>query len=102
MALPGYRYHGSLLAKKMFAGSLLFAMGIQNALVSIVFGSLVRTTHLTGTFIDLCIEFAQVLQNQTLAGLCLNRASGCGWRSFFSVCAARSVALTCSVPAKFQ
>jgi len=42
LALPGYRYHGSLLAKKMFAGSLLFAMGLQNALVSMVFGSLVR------------------------------------------------------------
>ncbi|NOW99050.1 uncharacterized membrane protein YoaK (UPF0700 family) [Mucilaginibacter sp. SG564] len=62
MALLGYRYHGSLLAKKMFVVGLLFAMCIQNALVSIISGSLVSTAHLTGTFTDLCIELAQVLQ----------------------------------------
>src|SRR5476649_2743786 len=29
VALLGYRYDGSLLAKELFAGSLLFAMGLQ-------------------------------------------------------------------------
>ena len=58
----GYRYDQSLVAKEIFAGSLLFAMGLQNSLVSLVSGSVVRTTHLTGTFTDLGIEFAQVLQ----------------------------------------
>jgi len=62
VALLGHRYNGSLLGKELFAGSLLFAMGIQNALVSLVSGSVVRTTHLTGTFTDLGIELAQVLQ----------------------------------------
>ncbi|MES2063612.1 MAG: YoaK family protein [Bacteroidota bacterium] len=62
VASLGHRYNGSLLGKELFAGSLLFAMGIQNALVSLVSGSVVRTTHLTGTFTDLGIELAQVLQ----------------------------------------
>ncbi len=44
----------------VFAGSLLFAMGLQNALVSVISGSVVRTTHLTGTFTDLGIDLAQL------------------------------------------
>ncbi|MCR8559599.1 DUF1275 domain-containing protein [Mucilaginibacter sp. BJC16-A38] len=60
----GYRYDRSLVAKEIFAGSLLFAMGLQNSLVSLVSGSVVRTTHLTGTFTDLGIELAQVLQKK--------------------------------------
>jgi uncharacterized membrane protein YoaK (UPF0700 family) len=62
VALFGYRYNHSLVAKEVFAGSLLFAMGLQNSLVSMVSGSVVRTTHLTGTFTDLGIELAQLLQ----------------------------------------
>lgn len=46
-----------------FAGCLLFAMGLQNALVSVISGSVVRTTHLTGTFTDLGIELAQLRTN---------------------------------------
>ncbi len=61
VALLGYRYNHTLVAREVFAGSLLFAMGMQNALVSIVSGSVVRTTHLTGTFTDLGIELAQLL-----------------------------------------
>jgi uncharacterized membrane protein YoaK (UPF0700 family) len=64
VALIGYRYDHSLPAKELFAGSLLFAMGLQNALVSMVSGSVVRTTHLTGTFTDLGIELAQILQKR--------------------------------------
>lgn len=59
-ALYGQRYDGSLVYKEIFAGSLLFAMGLQNSLVSMVSGSVVRTTHLTGTFTDLGIELAQL------------------------------------------
>ncbi|WP_114782358.1 YoaK family protein [Botryobacter ruber] len=40
---------------------LLFAMGLQNALVTNVSRSVVRTTHLTGLFTDLGIELAQLL-----------------------------------------
>ena len=62
VALFGHRYDATLADKELFAGSLLFAMGLQNALVSLVSGSVVRTTHLTGTFTDLGIELAQVLK----------------------------------------
>jgi uncharacterized membrane protein YoaK (UPF0700 family) len=61
VATEGHRYDESILSKELFAGSLLFAMGLQNALVSMVSGSVVRTTHLTGTFTDLGIELAQIL-----------------------------------------
>lgn len=39
---------------------LLFSMGMQNSLVTIVSNSIVRTTHLTGLFTDLGIELAQM------------------------------------------
>jgi uncharacterized membrane protein YoaK (UPF0700 family) len=45
VALEGRRYDESILSKELFAGGLLFAMGMQNALVSLVSGSVVRTTH---------------------------------------------------------
>jgi uncharacterized membrane protein YoaK (UPF0700 family) len=65
VALFGYRYDNSLVAKEIFAGSLLFGMGLQNSLVSMVSGSVVRTTHLTGTFTDLGIELAQIMQKRS-------------------------------------
>ncbi len=58
--LYGYKYDGTTLSKIAFAGSLLYAMGLQNALVTLVSGSVVRTTHLTGIFTDLGIELAQL------------------------------------------
>jgi uncharacterized membrane protein YoaK (UPF0700 family) len=61
-ALYGGRYDGTLVSKEVFAGSLLFAMGMQNSLVSMISGSVVRTTHLTGTFTDLGIELAQFVR----------------------------------------
>jgi len=39
---------------------LLFAMGLQNALVTSISNSVVRTTHLTGLFTDLGIEISQL------------------------------------------
>jgi uncharacterized membrane protein YoaK (UPF0700 family) len=39
---------------------MLFAMGIQNSLVTKVSNSIVRTTHLTGLFTDLGIELSQL------------------------------------------
>ena len=62
VALEGFKYNGLEGAKELFAGSLLFSMGMQNALVSMVSGSVVRTTHLTGTFTDLGIELARAFQ----------------------------------------
>ena len=43
------------------AFSLLFAMGLQNALVTRISDALVRTTHLTGLFTDLGIELSQLI-----------------------------------------
>jgi uncharacterized membrane protein YoaK (UPF0700 family) len=51
-----YDVHG-----KIEAFLLLFAMGIQNSLVTKVSQSTVRTTHLTGLFTDLGIELSQLL-----------------------------------------
>ncbi|MBC9934710.1 YoaK family protein [Chitinophaga qingshengii] len=52
----GPTYDQSILKTEYFAGSLLFAMGMQNALVSTISGYVVRTTHLTGMFTDLGID----------------------------------------------
>jgi len=40
---------------------LLFAMGLQNAMVTRISNAVVRTTHLTGLFTDLGIELSQLL-----------------------------------------
>jgi uncharacterized membrane protein YoaK (UPF0700 family) len=56
---PAYRH--TLPETEYFAGSLLFAMGMQNALVSMISGSVVRTTHLTGMFTDLGIDLSAAL-----------------------------------------
>ncbi|MUV04318.1 DUF1275 domain-containing protein [Flavobacterium rakeshii] len=49
----------------LLACTLLFAMGLQNALVTRVSQSVVRTTHLTGIFTDLGIELSQLLFYKT-------------------------------------
>lgn len=61
VAVFGGNYRHTLPETEYFAGSLLFAMGMQNALVSMVSGSVVRTTHLTGMFTDLGIDLSGVL-----------------------------------------
>lgn len=43
---------------------LLFAMGLQNALVTKISRSVVRTTHLTGLFTDLGLDLAQLLRKR--------------------------------------
>lgn len=45
---------------KLTAFFMLFAMGIQNSLVTNISRSTVRTTHLTGLFTDLGIELSQL------------------------------------------
>ncbi len=44
----------------LIAFTLLFAMGLQNALVTRISDAIVRTTHLTGLFTDLGIELSQL------------------------------------------
>ncbi len=66
VALWGHNYGNTIIKHELFPGSLLFAMGVQNAMVSMVSGSVVRTTHLTGIFTDLGIDLSVLAQ--TAAG----------------------------------
>jgi len=52
----GHTFNQPAIKTAYFAGSLLFAMGMQNAFVSAISGYAVRTTHLTGMFTDLGID----------------------------------------------
>ncbi|NDP26407.1 MAG: DUF1275 domain-containing protein [Flavobacterium sp.] len=56
----GGQYSMITLEGKLTAFLLLFAMGIQNSLVTNISKSTVRTTHLTGLFTDLGIELSQL------------------------------------------
>jgi uncharacterized membrane protein YoaK (UPF0700 family) len=60
LGLLGMQSDFILLNGKWIAFCLLFAMGIQNALVTKISQSTVRTTHLTGLFTDLGIELSQL------------------------------------------
>lgn len=55
-----YAFFVASYAHYTIALLLLFAMGVQNALVTRVSNEVVRTTHLTGLFTDLGIEIAQL------------------------------------------
>ena len=54
-----YDYSEELI--QLLAGSLLFAMGLQNAMVTIVSGAAIRTTHLTGLFTDVGIGIGKLI-----------------------------------------
>jgi uncharacterized membrane protein YoaK (UPF0700 family) len=59
---------GQILLSNHFniiAYTLLFAMGLQNSLVTRISDAIVRTTHLTGLFTDLGIELAQLFFYKT-------------------------------------
>ncbi len=61
--LIGIGLSGSWLVENnpdIVAFALLFAMGMQNALVTTISNAVVRTTHLTGLFTDMGIEFSQL------------------------------------------
>lgn len=56
-------FSGNFLTREnpdIIAFSLLFAMGMQNSLVTSISNAVVRTTHLTGLFTDMGIEFSQL------------------------------------------
>ncbi|UEG54073.1 DUF1275 domain-containing protein [Mucilaginibacter daejeonensis] len=59
IAFPGFdTIHQAATAT---ACILLFAMGLQNAMVTRISNAVVRTTHLTGLFTDLGIDISQLL-----------------------------------------
>lgn len=60
-------FGGNYLIEKnpnLLAFSLLFAMGLQNSLVTTISNAAVRTTHLTGLFTDLGIDLSQLFFQQ--------------------------------------
>ncbi len=64
LILYGVSFFGNRLILEnpnIIACSLLFAMGLQNSLVTSISNATVRTTHLTGLFTDLGIELSQLL-----------------------------------------
>jgi uncharacterized membrane protein YoaK (UPF0700 family) len=73
VAAFGYRYNNTLSETEYFAGSLLFAMGMQNAMVSMISGSIVRTTHLTGMFTDLGIDLSEAFHHRKTPNPVLTR-----------------------------
>ncbi|MBV8253659.1 MAG: DUF1275 domain-containing protein [Chitinophaga sp.] len=66
VAYLGPLYDHSVVRTELFAGSLLFAMGMQNALVSNISGNVVRTTHLTGMFTDLGIDLYTLTDKEAI------------------------------------
>jgi uncharacterized membrane protein YoaK (UPF0700 family) len=60
LGLFGDYFLGCGFDHRLLANFLLFAMGLQNSLVSKISNSTVRTTHLTGLFTDLGIELSQL------------------------------------------
>lgn len=60
IGIYGYSWLSYGWNPQIIACFLLFAMGLQNALVTTISSSTVRTTHLTGLFTDLGIELSQL------------------------------------------
>lgn len=60
-----YLHYYQNVSVDLVACVLLFSMGLQNSLVTIISKSIVRTTHLTGLFTDLGIELGQMLFRKT-------------------------------------
>lgn len=67
LILAGIGIWGDTISNGQFiACILLFTMGMQNALVTMVSQATVRTTHLTGLFTDLGIELSQLFFYKSL------------------------------------
>ncbi|WCT13055.1 YoaK family protein [Mucilaginibacter jinjuensis] len=58
-------YNGDRTERELVIAALLFAIGLQNSLVSIMSGGLIKTSHLTGLFTDLGGEVSEWLHPRT-------------------------------------
>lgn len=58
-------YNETQAERQVVIGAMLFAMGLQNSLVSNISGGLIKTTHLTGLFTDLGSELADWMHPRT-------------------------------------
>ena len=66
VALYGNNFYDETTSERQVViGALLFAMGLQNGLVSNISGGLIKSTHLTGLFTDLGGELADWLHPNT-------------------------------------
>jgi uncharacterized membrane protein YoaK (UPF0700 family) len=54
-------YKETILEREVVIGAIIFSMGLQNSLVSIISGGIVKTSHLTGLFTDLGGDVAELL-----------------------------------------
>ncbi|HEY8929741.1 MAG TPA: YoaK family protein [Mucilaginibacter sp.] len=60
VAIYGHNFYSeTALEREVVIGSIMFAMGLQNSLVSTVSGGLIKTSHLTGLFTDLGGDIAE-------------------------------------------
>jgi uncharacterized membrane protein YoaK (UPF0700 family) len=69
-----------------YAGSLLFAMGMQKAMVSMISGSVVRTTQLTGMLTEVGMDLSAALVSREplpAAFKCQNRIAALHHFFFF-------------------
>lgn len=61
VAIYGHNFYTeTLLERELVIGAIIFSMGLQNSLVSIVSGGIIKTSHLTGLFTDLGAEIAEL------------------------------------------
>jgi uncharacterized membrane protein YoaK (UPF0700 family) len=61
----GHHHYGETLRETEYlVGALLFAMGVQNGMVSSITNNVVRTTHLTGLSTDLGMELSLASQSR--------------------------------------
>jgi uncharacterized membrane protein YoaK (UPF0700 family) len=62
VAIYGYHFYtDSMFEREAIIGAILFAMGLQNSLVSNISGGLIKTSHLTGLFTDLGSDLAELV-----------------------------------------
>ena len=60
VAIYGHNfYEETTLEREVVIGAIIFSMGLQNSLVSIISGGLIKTSHLTGLFTDLGGDIAE-------------------------------------------
>lgn len=58
-------FDGTDLEREVIIGAMMFAMGLQNSLVSTISGGLIKSSHLTGLFTDVGADVAEWLHPRT-------------------------------------
>ena len=58
-------FEGTDVEREVIIGAMLFAMGLQNSLVSTISGGLIKSSHLTGLFTDVGADMAEWIHPRT-------------------------------------